>query len=357
MEYQNMIRFDEYRPMIDDVMIQSLIQIARGESLSTDQSDHVFEKMAQGACTPAQIGALLMGLHQKGEHIDEITGAVRALRRHAVTAPLHPNDLAVGDVCGTGGDGQHSLNVSTAVALTLAGCDVAIAKHGNRAASSKCGTADVLEFLGVKIDCSPETSMKSLMNHHICFLMAPAWHPTLKPLASIRKELKFRTIFNLLGPLLNPLSLTWQMIGVFAPEWLDNIAETATRTGVQKCWAVHGHDGLDELTITGPSQIIEITNGTRKHWTITPEDAGLPRSDLDGLRGGDAAFNARALLGLLRGETGPYRDIVLLNSAAALIVAGRVNTMTEGVQCAAHAIDRGHALNRLNQLVATTQQG
>ena len=335
-----------------DLLKPFLALIADHHALTEDQAEALFDTVMTGLATPAQIGAMLMGLHQKGETIAEITGAARALRRHALTITL---DFPTMDVCGTGGDGMNTLNISTAVALVVAACGVKIAKHGNRAASSKSGTADVLEKLGVNLGCSIKTSMQSLEYNNICFLMATNHHPAIRHVMAARKELGFRTIFNLLGPLANPAGAQRQIMGVFSRQWLQPVAEVLGRLGSHRAWVVHGHDGLDELTTTGPSHIAEWHNGVVREWDITPDDASLPRANPEDLRGGDVDFNTRALQNLLDGAKGAYRDIVLLNSAAALVIAERTENLRQGVAIAGEVLDNGQARATLAGLVSTTR--
>jgi anthranilate phosphoribosyltransferase len=325
-----------------------LSRLANGQSLEEAEAEDVFAAIMDGALTPAQIGCLLTALHLRGETLAELTGAVRAMRARmtAIDAP----DGAI-DVCGTGGDGLSTLNVSTAAAFVVAACGVPVAKHGNRALSSRAGGADVLAALGVPADLPAEAARAQLWRTGLTFLFAPRHHPALRHAATVRAELGFRTIFNLLGPLANPARVRRQLTGVYDPAWTAPMAATLGALGAERAWVVHGQ-GLDELTLAGETQVSEWRDGTLRHFTVSPEQAGLPRAPVDAICGGDAAQNARALRALLQGTRGAYRDTVLLNAAAALIIAGRAGDLAEGAQLAADAIGTGAALNLLETLVA-----
>jgi len=316
-----------------------LARLAQGAELTEDEAEKLFEAIVAGTAFPAQIGAALMALSRRGETASELTAAVRVMRRHLV--PISGGAEAI-DCCGTGGDGHGTLNISTAVAFVVAACGVPVAKHGNRAASSRSGAADVLGALGVGV-ASPAKAEEMLTRHGLTFMFAPNHHPGMKAVGTIRKELGFRTLFNLAGPLSNPAGTARQLIGVYDPRWLMPVAEALQRLGSVSAWIVHGSDGLDELTITGPSEVAILTEDGIERRVVTPEDAGLPRAALADIQGGEPADNAAALLRLLDGETGAYRNIVLLNAAAALIVAGKAADLTAGVALAAAAIDGGQA--------------
>ncbi|MEO9190714.1 MAG: anthranilate phosphoribosyltransferase [Acetobacteraceae bacterium] len=323
-----------------------LARLAGGASLSEAEAEGAFQVIMSGEATPAQIGALLMAMRVRGETVAEITGAVRAMRARmaAVEAPE-----GAMDVCGTGGDNAGTLNVSTAVTFVLAGCGVPVAKHGNRALSSRTGGADVLAALGVNVDV-PLDRLSAILGAAGCvFLFAPRHHPSMRHAAGPRVELGMRTIFNLLGPLANPAGVRRQMIGVFDPAWAHPMAETLGRLGTKRAWIVHGQ-GLDELTVAGDNAVVEIHDGALRNFTLTPEDAGLPRAPVEAIGGGDAAFNAAALRALLEGARDPYRDTVTLNAAAALIVAGRVGDLRAGVALADQTLDSGAALAALERL-------
>ena len=289
-----------------------LARLAAGETLTDTEAEAAFDIIMSGEATPAQIGALLMAMRVRGETVPEITGAVRAMRAR-MTAVAAPPDAI--DVCGTGGDAAGTLNVSTAVTFVVAGCDVPVAKHGNRALSSRTGGADVLTALGVNVDVPLERLADILRAANCAFLFAPRHHPSMRHAAGPRVELGTRTIFNLLGPLANPARVRRQLTGVFAPEWAGPMAETLGRLGSETAWIVHGQ-GLDELTVAGENQVTAWQGGSLRRFTINPEDAGLPRAPVEAIRGGDAALNAATLQALLQGATGPYRDTVLLNAAA-----------------------------------------
>ena len=328
----------------------ALARLASGEALSADEAEAAFTVIMAGDATPAQIGALLMAMRVRGETVPEITGAVRAMRAR-MTAIEAPEDAI--DVCGTGGDGAGTLNVSSAVTFVVAACGVPVAKHGNRALSSRTGGADVLTALGVNIDVPLERLETVLREAGAVFLFAPRHHPSMRHAAGPRVELGIRTLFNLLGPLSNPARVKRQLTGVFSPAWTRPMAETLAALGHRAAWLVHGL-GLDELTVAGENQVTSLKDGTIHTFSVTPEQAGLTRAPIAAIKGGDAAFNAAALSGLLHGVTGAYRDTVLLNSAAALIVAGRAADLRDGVDQAAHAIASGAALNVLETMRRVT---
>ena len=335
------------------LMKEVLGRVGAGAQLSEAQAEEVFEVIMSGDATPAQIGGLLMALRVRGETVEEITGAARIMRAKALR--MEAPEGAV-DTCGTGGDGSGTYNISTAAAFVVAGCGVPVAKHGNRALSSKSGSADVLAALGVKIDADMALVKESLWTNNLGFLMAPRHHNAMRHVAGPRVELGTRTIFNLLGPLSNPAGARHQVVGVFAPQWVEPMARVLDRLGSARAWVVHGSDGLDELTTTGPSTVAETRDGVVRTFQVTPEDAGLPRAHPEHLTGGDAATNAAAMKALLSGEKSPYRDIVVLNAAAALVVAGRSDTLSAGAARAALAIDEGEAMRVLDRMVAITNR-
>lgn len=323
-------------------MMQEILTILRsGGELSRQQIYDSLLLITDGNATPSQTGAFLMGLSQRGESVEEIIGAVGFLKDRV--DPVFAPEGTI-DCCGTGGDSLSTYNISTAAAFILASCGVPVAKHGNRAASSKSGAADVLEALDVNLSVSRDKSEEALQKLNFCFLMAPHHHKILKPLAAFRKELGFRTIFNLLGPLANPANTKRQIIGVYDRKLLPVFAAVLRELGVEKAWIAHGEDGLDEITLSGRSFIMALDNGTIREFALTPEDFGLPLIRLGDIKGGDAHDNARALMGLLEGQQSSYRDIVLANAAAALVVAGKVENLKDGVVIAAKAIDDGEAL-------------
>lgn len=328
-----------------------LAKIADGATLSPEEARGAFELIMSGDATQAQMAAFLMGLRMRGVTVAELTAGASVMREKAklVTAP----DGAI-DIVGTGGDGAHTYNISTACVLVVGGCGVTIAKHGNRAASSKSGTADALSHLGLNLDLPAENIGRCITDAGIGFMFAPAHHTAMKYVGPVRSEMGIRTIFNLLGPLSNPAFVKRQMIGVFAKRWVEPFAEVLRNLGSTHAWVVHGSDGLDEMTTTGPTFVAELKDGHIRTFEVTPEDAGLPRATLAQLRGGDPAYNAAAITRLLDGEKSPYRDIVLLNSAAALIVAGRVDNLKDGAELAAQSIDSGAARKALARLIAVS---
>jgi anthranilate phosphoribosyltransferase len=334
------------------VEIKGLIgQVASGATLSRETAYEAFDRMMSGEVTPSQIGALLMGLRMRGETVDEITGAVTAMRAKMLTVDA-PDDAV--DVVGTGGDASGSYNISTCAAFIVAGAGTAVAKHGNRALSSKSGAADVLTALGVRIDVPPETISACIRDAGIGFMFAPSHHPAMKHVGPTRVELGTRTIFNLLGPLSNPAGVKRQMVGVFSRQWVEPIAHVLKNLGSVRAWVVHGSDGLDEITTSGPTAVAALRDGAVTTFEIAPEDVGLARVKPDALKGGDAGHNAEALKAVLQGVKGPYRDIAVLNAAAALVVAGKAETLADGVKLGAHAIDSGEAEGALQRLIAVS---
>jgi anthranilate phosphoribosyltransferase len=324
---------------------------ATGKPLTAEQAELAFDAMMSGNATPSQMGGFLMALRVRGETVEEITGAVRAMR-----GKMTPIEAPLGaiDTCGTGGDGVGTWNISTAASFVVAACGVPVAKHGNRGLSSKSGAADVLTALGVNVEADMALVKQALWEANICFMMAPRHHSAMRHVGPTRVELGTRTIFNLMGPLSNPAGAVRQLTGVFSRAWIAPMAEVLGKLGSEHAWVVHGNDGIDELTTTGPSHVAELKAGKVTTYEINPEDAGLKRARAEDLRGGDPETNALALSALLDGHIGPYRDIVLLNAAAALIVAGKVLTLREGVEMAAEAIDSGAARAKLAQLIAIT---
>lgn len=327
-----------------------LALVAAGRSLAESEAEAAFDIIMSGDATPSQMGGFLMALRVRGETVSEIAGAARIMRAKAVHIDAPPGTI---DTCGTGGDASGTFNISTAAALVVAGCGVPVAKHGNRALSSHSGSADVLTALGVNIDADLAIVRACLWEAGLGFLMAPRHHSATRHVAPTRVELGTRTIFNLLGPLSNPAGARRQLIGVFAPEWVRPMAEVLGRLGGERAWVVHG-DGLDELTTTGATTVASLDRGKVESFEITPLDAGLPKARLDELRGGEPAHNARLMREVLSGSGGALRDVVLLNSAAALLVAGRAGDLGEGAELAARAIDSGSASRVLDELVART---
>ena len=324
--------------------------LADGATLSEEDADVFFGACMRGEPTPAQIGAAVTAMRLRGETAGEIAACARAMRHAA--RPFDP-PFEVIDTCGTGGDGRHTLNISTAAALVAAGGGLKVAKHGSRAVSSRSGSSDVLRALGVNVEATPEQSLRALERAGICFLFAPAYHPALKHVMPVRTELGFRTIFNLLGPLSNPAHAKRQVLGVYDPRLLEPMARVLGGLGAERAWTVHG-EGLDEMTVSGPTQVVEWRDGGVRLFTITPEAVGLVRAPVEELRGGDPEFNAQARRELLDGRRGAYRDVVLLNAAAAFLVAEAVETLREGVERAVAAIDEGRARAALDRLVEAT---
>lgn len=325
--------------------------IAEGNTLSAAETQDALDLLMSGVATPVQMGAFLMALRVRGETVPEITGAAAFLRSRMTPAEAPPQAI---DIVGTGGDSHGTYNVSTAAAIVAAGAGACVAKHGNRSVSSLSGASDVLQALGVKIDIGPIEVARAIHTANVGFLWAPMHHPAMKVWAPIRADLGIRSIFNLLGPLCNPASVKRQVLGVYGRKWLEPMAEALKNLGSVHAWVVHGADGMDELTTTGPSTVAELVDGNIHVFEVTPEDAGLPLASLAELKGGEAAVNASKLRALLHGETGPYRDIVLFNTAAALIVAGKAKSLEQGVALAASAIDSGAAARALDALVAVT---
>ncbi len=330
-----------------------LARLGRGERLSAAEAEAAFGVIMDGNATPAQIGGLLMAMRARGETVAELTGAVTALRAR-MTRVEAPDDAM--DVCGTGGDGAASLNISTAVTFVLAACGVPVAKHGNRALSSLAGGADVLMALGVNIEPPLERLSQILAAVGCVFLFAPRHHPALRHAGPIRAELGTRTIFNLTGPLANPAAVKYQLIGVYDPAWARPVAETLAMLGTQSAWVVYGN-GLDELTLDGENQVVTLKHGEITEFTLNASEAGLPGAPQSAIKGGDAAHNAAALRAMLDGETGAYRDTILFNTAAALIASGRTTSLTEGVASAAAAIDDGRAKAVLAALIDASREG
>ncbi len=333
-------------------ILPDLLRI-REEPLSADKTQHLFDRIFEGGLSEAQLRAYLEATADRKPTVAEITGAARSMRNHMLPVDAPPDAI---DLCGTGGDGHGTLNISTAASFVVAGAGVPVAKHGNRAASSKSGAADILEALGVKIGLEPEIASRVLEETGIVFLFAQTHHPSMRHVGPVRAQIKRRTIFNLLGPLASPAQVKHQLVGVFAEEWLVPYAEALKALGSQSALVVHGKDGLDEVTSTDATIVAALDGGEIIGGAILPEDAGLKRATLGQLKGGNAAQNAAHLTALLAGEEGPYRDIVLLNSAAALMVAGRAGDIMAGMELAAHSLDSGAARDKLNELVAVSNR-
>jgi anthranilate phosphoribosyltransferase len=332
-------------------MIQKLIdKLTRHEDLTTDEAAAAMVEVMEGRATPAQISGLLIGLAMKGERPPEIVGLARTMRAHAVR--LSRRFDRVFDTCGTGGDGAGTFNISTCAALVVAACGVPVAKHGNRAASSLSGSADVFEALGVRVMAPPAVVERCLDEAGIGFFFAQTFHPSMKHAAVARRELGVRTAFNLLGPLTNPAGAARQLVGVPRPEFTELMARALLLLGSERAWVVHGADGIDELSTTGYTKISECWNGSVNTFYLHPADVGLPKATMAALKGGNAQENARIVQRILAAERGPARDVVLLNAGVALFIAGAAPSVREGIARASQAVDRGDARQTLERLVA-----
>ncbi len=329
-------------------------KVATGAALTREEAASAFEQMMSGEATPSQMGGLLMALRVRGETVEEITGAVTAMRAKMLRVTAPPDAI---DVVGTGGDASGSFNISTCAALIVAGAGVPVAKHGNRALSSRSGAADVLAALGVNINLTPDAIARCIREAGIGFMFAPAHHPAMKNVAPTRVELGTRTIFNLLGPLSNPAGVRRQMIGVFSRHWTLPLAQVLKNLGAERVWVVHGSDGLDEITTAGPTSVAALEDGAITSFEISPEEVGLPKVKPEVLRGGDAAANAKALLSVLEGEDSAFREVALFNAAAALVVAGKAQNLKAGLDLAAQSIDSGEAEGRLDRLIVVSNDG
>jgi anthranilate phosphoribosyltransferase len=335
---------------MSDAFKPLLAKLADGATMTEADAESFFAAALRGEPTPAQLAAAVTAMRLRGETVGEITACARVMRRAALTLN-HPHQVI--DVCGTGGTGLSTFNISTAVAFVVAGAGQKVAKHGNRTMSRRSGSADVLTALGVNIQANLAQQRRALDDAGLCFMFAPAHHGAMRHVLPVRQELGFRTIFNILGALSNPAGAQRQVLGAFDPRWVEPLARVLGALGVERAWVVHG-GGLDEMTTTGTTYVAEWRNGGVRIFEVTPEAVGLPRASLDDLTGGEPAANAEAIRRLLGGETGPYRDIVLLNAAAALLVSDRVETLAGGVAMAATAIDEGHGALALERLVEAT---
>jgi len=336
------------------------------QSLSRDEARAVMAEVLTGQCTDAQIAALLVALHMKGETVEEIVGFAEAIRAAAAPLDLHANSVldasgtgrdALVDTCGTGGDTSGTFNISTATAFVAAGAGVRVAKHGNRSVTSKCGSADVMEALGVNINLPPARIAACLEEVGIAFLFAPAMHSAMKYVQPARRELRLRTVFNLLGPLTNPARATCQVVGVYSADLVEKLAEALSMLGLHRALVVHGSDGLDEITITGPTRVGEVREGQVHTYEITPEEFGLQRATLEEISGGDATMNAALIREVLAGDKSARRDVVILNAAAALVAANRADHLSDAVPLAAKAIDSGAAAQKLHALIEFSKSG
>jgi anthranilate phosphoribosyltransferase len=333
------------------------------QSLPREQAREVMAEILAGGATDAQIAAFLVALHMKGETVEEIVGFAEAMREAATALPLAQRSSldvsgterdALVDTCGTGGDASGTFNISTATALVVAGCGVHVAKHGNRSVTSKCGSADVMEALGVNISLPAERVGQCLERVGIAFLYAPAMHSAMKHVQTARRELKLRTVFNLLGPLTNPARASAQVVGVYSEELVEKLAEALSMLGTHRALVVHGNDGLDEITITGPTRVAEVRDAMVRSYEVTPEELGVKRAMLQDISGGDAAQNATSIREILDGKKSARRDVVLLNAAAALVAASRVDHIRDGVPLAENSLDSGAAKKKLQELVEFT---
>jgi anthranilate phosphoribosyltransferase len=354
------------------MILDALHRIANlQQSLSREEAQTVMSEILTGQCSDSQIAALLVALHMKGETVEEIVGFAEAIRAAATPLGLHPSSVldasgterdalsdslrdSLIDTCGTGGDASGTFNISTATAFVVAGAGVRVAKHGNRSMTSKCGSADVMEALGVRISLPVSQIAACLEQVGIAFLFAPSMHSAMQHVQTARRELRLRTVFNLLGPLTNPARATCQVVGVYSTELVEKLAEALSMLGLRRALVVHGNDGLDEVTITGPTRIAEVREGQVHGYEVTPEEFGLPRATLDDISGGDAACNAGLIREVLTGKRSARRDVVLLNAAAALVAAGRADHLRDAIPLAAKAIDSGAALAKLQALAAFT---
>ncbi|MDR2212138.1 MAG: anthranilate phosphoribosyltransferase [Pseudomonadales bacterium] len=331
-----------------------IAKITQGQVLSFEEAHDAFALIMSGQATPAQLAAFLVALKLRGEHVDEITAAASVIRDRMIAVSAPPGAI---DIVGTGGDGAHTLNISTATAIVTAACGVPVAKHGNRAVSSRSGMTDVLGALGLNLEASVPALEYSLREAGLCFMQAPRHHLSFRHVGPVRQELGIRTIFNILGPLCNPAAVKRYLIGVYIPEWVEPIGQTLARLGCEKAWVVHGAGGLDELSTLGPNRVAMVEGARVSLTEINPEDAGLPRATLEELRGGDSGYNAERLRLLLDGQRDAYRDIVLFGAAAALVIADKTADLRQGVAQAAEAIDSGHAKATLDASIRLSNTG
>jgi anthranilate phosphoribosyltransferase len=338
-----------------DPLRHILLKLCQREDLTREESQSAFEYLMSGSATEAQIGGLLIGLAAKGTTVDELVGAATVLRNKAIPIFAPPQEIII-DTCGTGGDVRGTFNISTAAALIVAAAGVKVAKHGNRSASSRSGSADVLEKLGLQLELPPEHLSRCLIETNICFAFARHHHPAMKFVAAARTSLGIPTIFNLLGPLMNPAKAKHQLLGVFAPELTDRLAAVLRELGSERAWVVHADDGLDELSTLGPTRVSELKDKHITTWKLDPKELGLPYARLSDLQVSNVDEAAEALRGVLTGKSGPMRDIALLNAAAGLLLAGRVEQLADGLKLAASAIDSGKAKQTLERLIAISNE-
>ena len=339
--------------MTDHIMHHILAILADGKNLQHDTAVRAFQVIMNGGATPAQMGAFLMALRIKGETVDEISAGAVAMRAKAKTLKVPAGTI---DTCGTGGDARSTYNISTTVAFVLAGCGVPVAKHGNRSVSSLSGSADVLSVLGVKVDAESEIVERCIAKCGIGFIMAPKFHPAMRHVAPIRQELALRTIFNLLGPLSSPAAPDYQLLGVYSPTLVEPLAHVLKQLGTKAAWVVHGHGGLDELSLSGVSKVAELKDGAVSTFDLSPEDAGLSPESLEDIKGKDPQHNASAMIDALSGVESPYRNAVLYNAAAGLVIARKANGLKEGVALAKESIDSGRAHAALKKLMEVSNE-
>jgi anthranilate phosphoribosyltransferase len=330
-----------------------LAKVADGNALNQSEAWQAFDIIMSGKATPSQIGAFLMALRLRGETVDEITGAVSQMRAKMSTVDAPENAV---DIVGTGGTGTKTYNISTCAAMIMAGSGISVAKHGNKALSSLSGSGDVLSSLGVNLEQDSQGVTRCIKEANIGFMFAPNHHSSMRFVGPSRVEMGIRTIFNLLGPLANPAGVKHHLIGVFDPQWLEPFAQTLKNLDSKMAWIIHGEGGLDEISTLGETQIVQLKDGEITRFTISPEDVGLPRARMEDIRGGTGDANAVALRAILSGEKGPYRDIVVMNAAAGLLIGGKVDSYADGVELAQQIIDNGDALNALNKLFAVSNQ-
>ncbi|MDZ7832719.1 MAG: anthranilate phosphoribosyltransferase [Desulfobacterales bacterium] len=333
---------------------EKLRKITRQEDLDASETAQIINEIFSGSLTDAQIGAFMAALATKGETYEELAGAATAMRRKAIRIETPASTIV--DTCGTGGDGAKTFNISTTTAFVVAGCGVTVAKHGNRSISSQCGSADLLEVLGMNLDLDPELVEEAVTDIGIGFLFAPKYHGAMRYAATARKEVAIRSIFNMLGPLTNPAAANCQILGVYAPELTEMFARAMQKLGSRRVFVVHGHDGLDEISVCAPTRISELNDGRIQTYDISPEQFFREPAEPEALAGGDPAENADITLKILGGEKGPCRDVVLINAAAALVAAGKAEKLSDGITVAEHAIDSGAARDKLDALIAFTRE-
>ncbi|MAI97143.1 MAG: anthranilate phosphoribosyltransferase [Rhodobacteraceae bacterium] len=330
-----------------DKTLKTIMEEAITGSLNNKKAELLFNRIMAGDFSEIQLSAILASLRARGESIEEIIGATKAMRNHSRKIVGYEDAI---DIVGTGGDGKGTLNISTASAIVVSGVGIKVAKHGNKNISSQSGAANILENLGVNIMMKPEVAQRCLEDIGICFMMAPIFHPAMKNVMSVRNELGIRTVFNILGPMTNPAGVKKQLTGTFSESLLEPMAQTLLSLGTESAWLVHGGDGTDEISISDLTKIVEIKDGIIKRFTLNPTDFGFKLKPFSELVGGNPEFNAAQLMNLLEGQSGAYRDSVLINSAAAIFISGLANNLKEGIILAERSIDEGKALNKLNQL-------